>query len=185
MSLRLLINVGLMAGLLCVPASTPPASPAQNPPASRTRAEVLAAARAVMESAHFCGLVTIGEDGQPQAREVDPFAPEDDMTVWLATKAATRKVGQIRSDPRVTLYYQAPDGTGYVTLFGRAEIVTNPAEKARRWKDAWAPLYDDRNNGADYTLIKVTPARLEILSLAHGVVSDPVTWRPTSVDFGR
>jgi len=184
MTLRLLITVGMLAGAVQFsPMSL--AAAVQQQSAPKTRAEILAASRSVMESARFCGLITIGEDGQPQAREVDPFAPEDDMTVWLGTKAVTRKVGQIRRDPRVTLYYQAPDGTGYVTFFGRASIVTDPAEKARRWKDTWAPLYDNRNEGDDYTLIKVTPVRLEILSLAHGVVSDPVTWRPTSIDFGR
>jgi general stress protein 26 len=184
MTLRLLVTVGMLAGAVqSSPMSM--AAAVQEQPAPKTRAEILSAARAVMESARFCGLITIGEDGQPQAREVDPFAPEDDMTVWLATKAVTRKVAQIRRDARVTLYYQAPDGSGYVTYFGRAAIVTDAAEKAKRWKDAWAPLYDDRNEGADYTLIKVTPVRLEILSLAHGVVGDPVTWRPVSVDFGR
>ena len=35
---------------------------------------------------------------------------------------------------------------------GRAEIVDDPAEKAKRWKDDWAAFYSDKNRGADYTL---------------------------------
>lgn len=161
----------------------PPAG--QAPAKPRSRPEILAAAREMMHAAGYCALVTNGEDGHPQAREIDAFAPEDDFTVWIATRPATRKVGQIRKDPRVTLYYQVSSGAGYVTLFGTAVIVTDPAEKSKRWKEAWVSFYEDRNRGDDYTLIKVTPFRLEIVSLAHNIISDPVTWRPVTIDLGR
>jgi hypothetical protein len=32
-------------------------------------------------------------------------------------------------------------------------------------------------------LVKVTPARLEIVSYAHGLLNDPATWRPLAVEF--
>ncbi len=191
----------LVCGVALLPASPLPASLAPGPAAHAStsapppvgqapatplsRTELLAAAKEMMEAAGYCALVTNGEDGHPQAREIDAFPPEDDLTVWIATKAATRKVGQIRRDPRVTLYYQVPSGAGYVTLLGRAVIVTDPAEKARRWKEAWASFYDDRNRGDDYTLIKVTPFRLEIVSLAHNIINDPATWRPVIVDLRK
>lgn len=191
-----LISIAALVGLTASPALLArdvaaavtrrgPTTADQDPAPTPSRADILAAAREIMDGAHFCAFITNGEDGQPQAREIDPFAPEDDFTVWMATKASTRKMAQVRRDPRVTLYYQAPNGAGYVTLFGRAAIVTDAAEKAARWKEAWAPLYDDRNRGDDYTLVRVTPVRLEIVSLTHGLVGDPATWRPLSVDFGR
>ena len=153
MTRRLTFAAGLVFGVALLPAHPLPASLAPGgtartsmiapPPAGQapakppSRTELLAAAKEMMEAAGYCALITNGEDGHPQAREVDAFPPEEDLTVWIATKAATRKVGQIRTDPRVTLYYQVPSGAGYVTLFGRAVIVTDPAEKGRRWKDAW------------------------------------------------
>ena len=57
--------------------------------------------------------------------------------------------------------------------------------EVERWKEAWASFYDDRNRGDDYTLIKVTPSRLEIVSLAHNIINDPVTWRPVIVDLRK
>jgi PPOX class probable F420-dependent enzyme len=147
------------------------------------RPAILKAARELMEKARFCALVTIGESGYPQARTVDAFAPEADMTVWIATNAVTRKVAEVGRDPRVTLYYYDPGGPGYVSLQGKATVVRDPAEKAKRWKEDWAAFYSDRNRGADYVLIKVTPARLEIVSYAHGLLNDPATWRPLAVEF--
>ena len=150
-------------------------SPQAPPP---TRDAIIAAAREVMQQAGYATFITLDGGGAPQARLVDPFPPEDGLTVWVATKGLTRKVVQIEEDPRVTLLYFDPSTFSYVTLVGTAAIVRDPAEKAKRWKDAWTPLYKDKNRGDDYTLIRVTPSRLEISSQAQGMMNDPVTWRP-------
>jgi general stress protein 26 len=136
-----------------------------------------------MERARFCTLITVGEDGHPQARIMDSFPPEGQMVVWLATTPFSRKVGEIRKDPRVTLSWFDAKTMGYVTLIGRAALVSEPAAKAKRWKEDWAKLYKDRNRGDDYLLIKVTPLRLEVSAESEGVKHDPKTWRAAVVDF--
>jgi len=65
-----------------------------------------------------------------------------------------------------------PNSMGYATLLGRAALVSDPAEKAKRWKDDWAKLYKDRNRGDDYLLIKVTPIRLEVSAEGEGIRND-------------
>jgi hypothetical protein len=74
-------------------------------------------------------------------------------------------------------------GPGYVTLLGRAAVVSDPAEKAKRWKEDWAAFYKDKNRGDDYVLIRVTPFRLEIVSYGQGLLDDPASWRPLSIEF--
>ncbi len=155
---------------------------AQAPAAAPERAAVLKAARELMVKARYCGLVTLDAAGQPQARVVDAFEPEADFTVWIATNPLTRKVQEIRADPRVTLLYVS-GAEGYVTVIGQARLVSDPAEKARRWKEDWAAFYKDGNRGEDYQLIRVTPRRLEVVSYAHGVLNDPTTWKPVSVEL--
>ena len=147
------------------------------------RVQVLAAAADLMQAARYCTFVTIDEEGQPRARMVDPFPREKDMTVWMATKAATRKVAQIRKNPRATLLCFDGAKKGYVTLLGTAAIVDDPAEKARRWKPEWKDFYDDENRGKDYILIRLKPTRLEVLSPAHGLGNDPRTWLPPSLEL--
>ncbi len=147
------------------------------------RDTLVAAARAIMESARYCALVTLDEAGQPRVRAMDPFSPEKDMVVWFGTNRRSRKVDDIRNDPRVTVYYFAPGAAGYVSIAGTARLVDDPGEKARRWKDEWETYYADRE--ADYILIAVTPARLEVVDYSRGIVGDPATWRPPSVEFVR
>lgn len=169
-----------LAALCC---GSIPARGQEPRPAAVERSAVLKAATELMGKARYCALVTVGLDGHPQARVVDPFAPEEDMTVWIATNPVTRKVDQIKKDSRVTLFYFDPAGPGYVTLLGTAAVVDDSAEKAKRWKDDWVAFYKDKNRGDDYVLIRVKPSRLEIVSYAHGLLNDPKTWRPLTVGF--
>lgn len=110
---------------------------------------------------------------------MDPFPPEKDMTVWLATNHRSRKVEQIRADNRVTLYYFDAAGLGTVTLMGTARLVDDSVEKARRWKPGWEAFYPDRDSS--YLLIEVRPARMEMVSVKHGLMGDPATWTPDGV----
>ena len=167
----------LLAGSMAAAQPAPPQ--AQAPEKER----VLTAAAELMRAAAFCALVTLDASGAPQARAMQPFPPEKDLTVWLATNARTRKVEQIRKDPRVTLFYLAPDHSGYVTLLGRAAIVDEPAEKAKRWMPSWEAFYDDANRGSDYVLLRVTPSRVEVVSAAHGIAVEPKGWKPAIVDL--
>lgn len=171
------------AALLAIMVPRPAALAAQGTPADTTRARIIAAAADVMQSARYATLITIGEEGRPQARIVDPFAPESGLTIWIATNALTRKVQEIRADPRVTLLYFNATASEYVTLLGRAELVTDSAARAHHWKEDWTSFYKDRNRGSDYLLIRVRPFRIEISSPRHHLMNDPVTWRPVILDL--
>jgi general stress protein 26 len=147
------------------------------------RAQVIAAAKAIMQEARYCTLVTVGPDGQPQARIVDPFLPDSDFTVWIATNALTRKVEDIRVNSRVTLLYFSAATFEYVTLVGSAVLDADSSHKAAHWKPEWAGMYKDQNRGDDYLLIRVKAARLEVVSTRRGMRNDPKTWRPVIVDL--
>jgi len=145
------------------------ASAAAQEPTQPDRATVIRAAREVADSARFCSLITLGEDGQPQARIIDLLPLEEDLTAWIGTRSDTRKVAQLRRDPRATLLCFSEPRYAYVTLLGTAQIVTDQAEKARHWKPEWKPYYSDENRGPDYVLIRLRPASVEILSPGHGL----------------
>ena len=86
----------VIIGLCLAPLATPSA-PQTGTPAPK-REQILGAATDLMRAARYCTFVTVDEEGQPRARVVDPFPPDADMTVWMATKAASRKVAQIRDE---------------------------------------------------------------------------------------
>jgi Pyridoxamine 5'-phosphate oxidase len=49
------------------------------------RPELIAAAREIIAGQTYCALITQDANGRPQIRTMNPFPPEDDMTVWIAT----------------------------------------------------------------------------------------------------
>lgn len=149
------------------------------------REEIIAAARDIMAAAVNCALVTIGPDGTPQARMMDPFPPDEELTVWMATSRETRKVAEIRADPRVTLIYFDRDNPGYATLVGRVRLIDDAEEKRARWKDAWREYYPGGPDGDLYLLLEFVPERLEVVSMEHAIAAEPLAWKPAIVTFER
>jgi general stress protein 26 len=146
-----------------------------------SKEQLIAAAREIMLAARYCALITLDSSGRPQARMLDPFPPDANMVVWLGTNRRSRKVTEIRRNPRVTLYYFDSEAQAYVTIFGIARLVNDPKEKAKRWKDEWKDFYPDR--ARDYLLIAVKPEKLEVVNITKGIVGDPKTWKPPAVYF--
>jgi len=134
-----------------------------------------------MSDARFCTLVTIGELGQPQARIVDPLEPNAALAVYIATNPLSRKVAEIRKDPRVTLVYFDAARSAYVTLIGRADEVP-PAEKAAHRKKDWDTFFPAGKPEA-FTLYRIVPSRVEVVSARDGLSGDPSTWRPEIVEL--
>jgi general stress protein 26 len=147
------------------------------------RAAVVAAARDVMAKARYCSLITVAADGRLQARIMDPFSPDEAMVVWMGTNIASRKVAELRADPRATLTCWFAGDQAYVTLQGRADVVTDPGEIAKRWKPEWAAFYPLGAKDPTYALLRFRTNRLEVVSPAHGIMNDPKTWQPVGVDL--
>jgi general stress protein 26 len=157
---------------------------AQGKPAEApSRDKVMAAARAIMQEARYCTFITIGPDGQPQARVVDAAASDTGFVVWIGTNRVTRKVADIRKDPRVTLMYFNAAGQEYAAVIGKAVVDDDMAHKKAHWKPSWGMMVKDEYRGADFTLIRVQPSRLEVSSVKRGIFNDPTTWRPAIVEL--
>jgi general stress protein 26 len=149
---------------------------------SPTPAAIRSAAADIMKVARQCTLVTIGEDGQPQARIVEPLIAADG-SIWIATNPLTRKVQEIKKDPRVTLMFFNAAAGEYVAVLGRAGLVSDAARKAAHWRAEWKPFYKDEHRGADFVLFEVRPHRLEVSSARHKMDNDPLTWRPVILEI--
>ena len=165
--------------LLCFAALTPGLRGQVKQPPRLDRLNLIATAREIMKTSRYCALITLDSNGRPQARTMDPFQPDENMVVWLATNPKSRKVAEILRHHRVTLYYFVREDQAYVTIVGRARIVDDARERAKHWKDEWKDFYPDGH----YLLIAVTPEKLEVVSVKQGITGDSVTWKPPAVTF--
>ena len=142
--------------------------------------KVLSLARQVIATARYGTLVTIDDEGQPRTRIVDPFPPDDEFVIYVATKPVTRKVEQIRGNDKVSLFYFDADGRNSVSVMGRAKLIEDLDLKQQMRRDAdSAKIYPDFPD--DYLLIKIIPNRVE--GLLPGYRGDRETWVQVGVNF--
>jgi general stress protein 26 len=142
---------------------------------------LIAAAREIIGQQKYCALVTLDSAGRPNVRTMNPFPPEDDMTVWIATNSRSRKASDIRHNPAVCLYYaDHTRATGYVTISGKAYLVDDMNEKLKRKREYWSQAFPDWKY---LLLIKVVPEKIEVVNYRRGTVSDSLTWKAPTVEF--
>jgi general stress protein 26 len=100
----------------------------------------------------------------------------------MGTHRRSRKVADVEKEDRVAFTYLDATSMGYATLTGRARLVDDAEEAARRFKPEWTAMYPNR--ARDYVLLKVTPDRLELIREREGIgFTDTVSWRPAAVRF--
>lgn len=161
--------------------TVPAAMAEEKPSALLGRGELIAAAKEIMAAQKYCALATIDEDGRPQIRTMNPFPPEDDMAVWMATSTQTRKVRHIRRDSRVMLYYgNHENAIGYVAITGKAVLVEDRAEMIKHKRAYWDSVFPDFKN---LVLIKVIPEQIDVLNYGRHATADPNTRRTPTIDF--
>ena len=128
----------------------------------------------IMINARNCALITIDSIGVAHVRTMDPFLPQENFTVWMATNPKSLKVKQIENNRQVTLYYFDKESSSYVTLQGVARIINTQNDKQKFWKKEWKNFY--KNRTTDYTLIKFTPNKVNIVSEKYQIIGDSITW---------
>ena len=143
---------------------------------SQPEKEILTASRKIIKDCYFGTLINIDQNGQPRARAMEVFAPENDFTIWMATNPKSRKVAQIKNNSQVTMHYFDKNNLGYVSLMGNAFIVNDNAIKAEKWKEGWEQFYQNQEEA--YLLIKFIPETLELISIPNGFTGDVATWQP-------
>lgn len=148
---------------------------------SKEEIKILDISRKIMADCYFGTLITIDQNGQPRARVMEPFAPEKDFTIWLATNPKSRKVAQIKQNPKTTMHYFDKNNRGYVSLMGKAFIVNDKAIKSEKWKDGWEKFY--KNKEEAYLLIKFIPEYVELISFPNAYNGDENTWQPHRVSL--
>jgi general stress protein 26 len=148
------------------------------PPVSKKN--LLSIAQGVLSKARCWTLITVDKNGNPRARTMSSFPPDEQMVVRLGANPRSRKIEQIKNNPNVIVYYLEPTGFSYVSLMGTASLVNDPNMKAKYWKEGWTRYYPDPKK--DYILIEVKPKRMEICSFEYKLFWDE-SGKPAVIEF--
>jgi len=118
----------------------------------------------IMKKAQNFSFLATSEGSQPRVRPMATMLG-DDMSIWMATSGKSRKVQQIKKNPKVSLVFLVPpQGDQAATVIGEAVIVTDMEEKKRVWKMAAydpAQFWPDGPETEDYCVLKINIKQIE------------------------
>jgi general stress protein 26 len=134
---------------------------------------LLIIARGIIDKVAMPLAITVGPEGEANARVVQTSKLSDDWTVRFMTDHRSRKTQEIGRSGRMTLAYQAYADNSYVTLVGHAKIVDDVEVKKAIWTPASYKWHPGGPTDPNVVLIDFVADRIELWSSAHGVVPDP------------
>lgn len=144
-----------------------------------TTDQLLAAVRELIKATEYCFFITESTDGHPHARLMQPYDPDNDLTMYFGASPRSRKVRELHRQKKVSLAFYNQQETAYVTLLGTATMTDDPTLCQRYWRANWNDLFPGGPEGSDYILIKFVPERIEMMNYAHQAMPQPYSLHPT------
>jgi len=128
----------------------------------------------ILQKPQLACLATITSEGKPWVRYV--FCQgSGDMTIRFATFKDSRKVAQIMSNPEVHLtcgVATPAEMKPYLQIQGRAEFVTDSAERHGFWKESLNGYFSGPDD-ANYGVVVIRPYRIELCTPGS---NEPEVW---------
>lgn len=144
--------------------------------------QLLEVTQHILDAAKFCFLITRGKKGELNARLMQPFGPDHNLTIWFGASPQSRKVREIREDNRVTVTFEYAEEGAYATLLGEAAIETDRETRRRYWRDSFSAFWPDGPEGDDYVVISFSPFRIEVMGIDRGVAPEPFGLQPAILE---
>jgi general stress protein 26 len=121
----------------------------------------------------FCFLITLDETGRPNARLMQPFISEYDLTIWFGADRNSRKIREIRNNNWIIVAFQDSNGPAYITLIGSANIEDSLEKRKKYWREDWLSFWPDGSESSDYMLIQFVPSQIELMHSMESVELKP------------
>jgi len=148
---------------------------------SVNRDSILVAAREIIEEMAYCGLATVDSTGQPHVRTMNPFPVNNEFITWFATSRTSRKIKEIKKNPKVCVYYaNHKTAKGYVNITGTAEVIDDKELLIKMKRSYWEGI---PNWQTKFVLIKIVPKTMEVINYKHGFNGDSNTFKAPFIIF--
>jgi hypothetical protein len=142
--------------------------------------DLASAVRARMEAHTHLVMATVRADGAPRLCGTEATFWEGDL--WVGAMAGSRRVTDLRRDPRVAIHSGSddpPDWTGDARLSGRAEIVEDDEIKAAYLAATGHDGSDGGQAPGPWELIRIDVTELATVELTlDGDALAIASWRP-------
>lgn len=114
---------------------------------------------------------TCSQDGAPcHARPMAYRKVENDGDLWFFTKRDSRKIDEINADERVLITFADPKNHHFVSLAGRATVVTDRDKVASLWSEVFRPWFPAGPSDEKVVLVRVEADHAEYWDTPSGLM---------------
>jgi general stress protein 26 len=110
----------------------------------------------LVESSKIALLGTNGDAGYPQIKAMLVPDHEGLKRIWFSTNTSSRRVGQLRRDPKACVYFVDFAVWQGLMLVGTMEILQDMESRRRLWHPGDEKYYPQGLEDPDYTVLRFT-----------------------------
>jgi general stress protein 26 len=106
-------------------------------------------------------MLTSDDNGELRSRPMVACQQSFEGTLWFFTREHAHKVDEIRRDSRVNVSYADPSAQNYVSLSGRASLVTDKAILSQHWSESLRTWFPKGLDDPEVSMLKVVVNQAE------------------------
>ena len=117
------------------------------------------ALKKALELVASCSIAMLGSNsasGYPNIKAMLKMETEGIKTVWFSTNTSSKKVSQLKENPRACVYFHNEQNFKGLLLVGEVEILTDIESRRRLWKNGCEIYYPLGVTDPDYTVLRFT-----------------------------
>ncbi|HQE58582.1 MAG TPA: pyridoxamine 5'-phosphate oxidase family protein [Spirochaetota bacterium] len=131
----------------------------------------------IIKEAPAAYLTTTGLDGYPETRAMLNLRNEksfpklksfwdgfNEFEIFFTTNTSSSKIGQIKNNTKVSLYYCNPASWLGLMMNGDIEIFKDEEVIKKLWQEEWTMYYPGGYNDPDHTVLRFIPKRVKLYS---------------------
>jgi general stress protein 26 len=124
--------------------------------------EAIREALSLVKRSRFAMLGTNGEDGYPNIKamfnmnNVQKLETDGLKTIWFSTNTSSRRVAQLKRDPRACVYFADFDQFKGLMLVGDIEALQDIESRQLLWNEDSKKFYPLGVTDPDYTVLRFT-----------------------------
>lgn len=110
---------------------------------------------ATLQAFEIAMFTTVDAHGHIHSRPMQTQEAEEDCDAWFVSSLETTKIAELKANPNVGLIYRRDKDQAYISLAGKAELITDKQVIHDKWKEDWRAWFPDGPDQSDLVLIKV------------------------------
>ena len=113
-------------------------------------------------------VASVNAQGYPQVKAMLTLEHESPAVHYFSTNTSSKRVGQLRNNPKASVYYCNEAAFKGALFTGTVEVLTDHATKARFWSDGCEVYYPQGVDDDDYCILRFTA---DTVNYYHGLAN--------------